>query len=780
MKARSDTLRKHAVEQLVGTFDPIFAEQTSVEGSESKAVDEESKDTESQETKGRAYAVAFESSLFDLHSESVAKTTIRTAGKNYRDRLRTFLFNLKDKSNTTLRQKIASKELSASELAGMRNEELANDEIRKEVERRKRENLEQSILKKEKAPLRKLTHKGEIDIEYEAVHSSRIAEEREREGEQAKVGEAQSAAMASEATRKEESTPDREGSARSPPAPLPSQGSPSVPHERRISSSLQSPTVSFDFANVWGAGEAQPEGEEEEEEVTSQGGDQAVGEDSKQNNGGDEGEVVQADNFIDDFLGMPEGNEPVDEHHRDQNAGDEGNDDDDEESDDGQIAWRGALSMPEEGVLTGKVRQVAGRALLDHEWGSLFASQYSIIEGRLPSGTAAPYLIQSRVAFRTELVVMTLEDSWEPDALKLVPAGAPSNKEESKAAFGRLLAYFQRRDRYGVLPPLAAARGRFVKDFYIAPLPKDVHIPQWLEQMQAPAFQGEAALRRRRDMFLLVAVLFKQAPRREDHPGHQPLSTSYSPPGPATSASGEMSPHAHNLSTILGGPGSTTLQDLLKAVGGSKNTASPVAGGHQSPNTAAQQAGSQSTTHPSIESLSEMPKPQLEDMLHNNPNLVDQLLKTLGAGKTTSALSAAGPPRPPGPPPPPPPIMSQHSQQQHHAPAPHMPMAGQQHHFAPGGYASPPTGYPPPEYSYPAQQPLPPPQRGLPPQSLHPHAQGGHGGGFPPADHGWRSDNGYARNGPYNQPPSGYGGPPVPPPSRGGHRDGPSRGRRRY
>ncbi|PWN53475.1 hypothetical protein IE53DRAFT_377314 [Violaceomyces palustris] len=121
------------------------------------------------------YAARLESELFTLHGERNSKGggssgVILSAGKAYKDRFRTLLFNLKDQNNTSLHLRIASGSLKPQELARLSNEDLANEKIRLATEEAKREALFRSTLKKETAnPTRKMTHKGEVDIDREMI-----------------------------------------------------------------------------------------------------------------------------------------------------------------------------------------------------------------------------------------------------------------------------------------------------------------------------------------------------------------------------------------------------------------------------------------------------------------------------------------------------------------------------------------------------------------------------------------------------------------------------------
>lgn len=624
-RSRSNVLRKNAEDQLTAIFNEIMAEAI--------------KDAQDAGKKSQEYAHKFEESLYEMTNESAVNVNLRIAGKAYRDRLRSFLFNLRDKTNKTLRSKIANGKISASELSSMSSEELANDTRREEVERRKKESLEQSILKKESAPLRKLTHKGEIDIEYE----NRLVEDHVHS----------SISISNRATDEEDirkSSPDQDSKDVDEDSKLRSvKSSSSAELHRRASQSVQSPTLPFDFSNVW-QGEKSPDENEEMVEAGSGKQKDEVKENSsigptdayaEVHDGVQEDE--KADEFIDNFLGMPEdGDERTQEK---QMSGQE------TESQDTlpMIGWKGSIHMPDEGFFTCAVRQIAGRDLTAQDWTNLFPSPFSLIEGRLPSGSAIPYLLESRIAPRTELVALIAEPEFisesMPEANKIV------DEEGNKSSFDHLVNYFTGKDRYGVLQPLRSARRRAVKDFYMAALPKDQPIPEWLALLSPQYLSNAKSASRERNLFLLVGVLFRQdiITQGPSKSGQQASSSTTPREG------GGYTPDQTNSSGY--GGGSTTLQDLLKAVGGnarSNNTPpNPVGGGTPTALGGSQATILQSGIIPpsSVQALSELPKPQLEDVLTKNPNLVEDLLRTLGKTSSTPTSSIPASIGPPGPPP---------------------------------------------------------------------------------------------------------------------------------
>jgi hypothetical protein len=76
-------------------------------------------------------------------------------------------FNLEKPDRQSLRRRIGQGELPASELSGMSNVDLASEQQKKEMENAHQESLQHSILDAYTVdrPLRKLTHKGEEEIE---------------------------------------------------------------------------------------------------------------------------------------------------------------------------------------------------------------------------------------------------------------------------------------------------------------------------------------------------------------------------------------------------------------------------------------------------------------------------------------------------------------------------------------------------------------------------------------------------------------------------------------
>lgn len=711
---QSDLVRSHAVKHLTSLLSPIFEshlQQASTPSHSSPA---------SPSKSGRKFAETLEQGIFEAYAEAApGRATLRTAQRLYKDRFRTLSFSLRDKSNEALRARIFTGELSPEALATLPSEKLANDAIRARTEKAREQALRQSVLKQQEVgPLRKMTHKGEVDIEHENAaplldsfnsRPSRLHSPTGVSGagavEDSLTEDAGNPGGVSEqeAHMRKSFSDDCHGSSPShDPVESPTKDLlPSGPTVRGPSAGHGSPQVSsFDFSNVWQADKT-PLVERSSQEDDGEGKEGSPDDESSSHEADCRDKAYEpakaSDDFIDTFLsGFTTSEAPAEtaEGRSDDITSLEGASTTPASTpppDQAQIFWRGAITMPDEATISGHVRQVGGRRIqnLPHLVESFFPNEVSILEGRLPTKVASDYLLQSRVASRTELVVFAMEKSFEKDVLAKAPPPAPTSAAALDASFDQLLNYLQRRQRYGVLLPSRAARGRTVKDFYIAPLPKNCPIPQWLELLGSLPFLGQEEARDA-DMMLLVAVVFKSAfepagGSLEEQSGITRQSSGHS--SVETSAAG--------LNSFLAGSGSDALQDLLKAVGGANGKVLKGSGddqrlaGDSKPFNSgtivhkAQQQQQQSdvaavlgalndaspttdATSPAA-ALSHVPQQDITKVLTGNPDLLSQLLKTLGGagegGSGATSLHAAGAifspsGPPPGPPPRPPPSVA--------------------------------------------------------------------------------------------------------------------------
>ncbi|EFH47733.1 hypothetical protein ARALYDRAFT_350338 [Arabidopsis lyrata subsp. lyrata] len=92
--------------------------------------------------------------------------------KKYRERGRSLLFNLKDKNNPDLRERVMSEEISAERLCSMTAEELASKELSQWRQAKAEEMAKMVVLQDTDIDVRSLvrkTHKGEFQVEIEPV-----------------------------------------------------------------------------------------------------------------------------------------------------------------------------------------------------------------------------------------------------------------------------------------------------------------------------------------------------------------------------------------------------------------------------------------------------------------------------------------------------------------------------------------------------------------------------------------------------------------------------------
>lgn len=701
-----DAVRKHVFTSFVASLTPFF-ESSRLTGSSSTDTPQSSSSASSSlsssspSVTGRVndYSRALEEVMFESFAETPAgKSDVKIAGKAYKDRFRTLSFNLRNSGNEELRSRIVSGELSPHMLAVVPSEQLANASIRALTEKAREESLRQSVLKAQQqgGPLRKITHKGEVDIERDNVGPlnesfSRTPRARSPVGTVTEETTDRPKLAARETLPSNSKSGDDETSHEAPShGSIPARSSSSEDlgttgrqrqpsgADKSVHDSAANRVSSFDFSNVWQAenkdatpeegkmsdGEAEDK-EDPDHEAREDPEDQASYEPTK-----------ASDDFIDTFLQgigstatTKAGADALDadvpaKTTEDVKPTQERSTTPTDQPPPAEAVefWRGAICMPEEATISGTARQIAGPRFdaTPHIVESFFPRKATVLEGRLPSKVAIDYLVQSQNASRTELVVFALEQSFEPEALKMAPPPSPSSEGALDASFRQLLNYLSRRERYGVLLPSKDARGRMIKDFYIAPLPRDAHIPPWLEMAGCLPLLGQERSREK-DMMLLVAVVFKGTIGKPA-------------PRPATSTAGqagEGQPTA-DLSQLLGSGGSSSLQDLLKAVGGG----SPPRNDTQRPETSAsvnqqQQRQEQQNNVATVlgalnappataeaqsaaAALNNIPQEDVTSLLNRNPDLISQLLSTFGRGDVQTGAPLARPP-PPGPPPRPPP-----------------------------------------------------------------------------------------------------------------------------
>ncbi len=612
-----------------------------------------------------------------------AHGSLRVVGAKYKDRFRTFLFSLKDAKNTTLHSRIASGQLKASELAKMSNEELANDSIRQATEKARLEALQRSTLRAEEAgPLRKITHKGEIEIESDAPdardHPGKFARtsDARQEGEKppaARVTESEPA-IATLASVEEDGrevkgaeSPERDLTRRSAPAAGLAQESP----------------TRVDFGGVWTQGEEVSTDDANHEQGESFGFDIASQDDGDYNECMVE-QVGQdatggADDFIDSFLDGP--NEDIDDQARGDNqatskqGAERSTTPATEPSGSAvhrhrNVIWNGLIDLPDVFAFQGHVKQVAGRSLTSASrvWPKFFPERPLLIAGRLPTKAAVDYLLQVVNAARTEILAFTMEPGASKD-------GVAKPQESDVASFDGMLKHFKNADRWGALHISSSIKGSLIKDFYVVPLYKDDEVPLWLDMAESDCLGADWHTKRDRDLLVLVAVVIRDALQSELLKAERSPSRQRS-----TTNDDKRQRHDSNAAASVPAPD----EGYNPSAGSSIPLGATAAAGIAAPSTSSA----------------------------FGTDALQSLLRTLGKSaappaatsappaSTPSGVAPAGPP-PPGPPPGPPPAFPGRS-----APANASPMAGSWSPYPPVGAshdtATPPQHWPQQQPPYPA------------------------------------------------------------------------------
>ncbi|SPO20294.1 related to BYE1 - negative regulator of transcription elongation [Ustilago trichophora] len=519
--ASTEEARSRARKVLATALEKIFSSNNAKQPqAKDDVAEEEAKEEEEEETdqqRAEAYSALLEEELFETNADTHG--SIRVVGTKYKDRFRTFLFSLKDAKNTTLHSRIASGELKASELAKMSSDELANDTIRQATEKARLEALHRSTLRAEEAgPMRKITHKGEIEIE------SDTPEARDQPGKFQKVDKApatrvsESEPAASKSARDEEDAMDTDQklpyddvARRSAPAPSTVQDSPSR----------------LNFGDVW---TQNPEASSQDDINDNDEPQESFGFDigSPHDEAYDPNAATDADNaavtsgaddFIDSFLDGPTEEETEPTASADPSASNQQTErsitPDSEPPSKAvhryrNIIWNGLIDLPDVFAFQGHIKQVAGRSLAaaSRVWPKFFPERPLLVAGRLPSKTAIEYLLQVVNAPRTEILAFTMEPGASKD-------GVARPQDSDQASFDGMLRHFKNADRWGALHVSSSVKGSLIKDFYVVPLYKDEEVPLWLDMAESDCLGADWHAKRDRDLLILVAVVIRDALQAE-------------------------------------------------------------------------------------------------------------------------------------------------------------------------------------------------------------------------------------------------------------------------
>ncbi|KAG8899364.1 hypothetical protein FRB99_006764, partial [Tulasnella sp. 403] len=181
--ASDDPTRKYCLGKLKEVVTPIFVQYytTSVTSNSDPSPEAEKQEGKGEDTvgdsvDGRAEAEGkastfvdeLELCVFEANAE-LDKRGKKYAGPRYKERFRMLTFNLEKSDRTELRSRIASGQITPSELSQLSSADLANEKLQQEIESAHIASLQHTILEERLvAPRAKITHKGEQMIEDES------------------------------------------------------------------------------------------------------------------------------------------------------------------------------------------------------------------------------------------------------------------------------------------------------------------------------------------------------------------------------------------------------------------------------------------------------------------------------------------------------------------------------------------------------------------------------------------------------------------------------------
>lgn len=656
-------------------------------------LNEDGEAREQAATRAGAFTQALEAKIFDVFGETPTGSGAKKGkapGKQYRDRFRTLLFSLKDKSNDGLHGRIRSNELGPEVLATLPREQLANDALRAQVQEAKRDSIRQSILRPDKGPLRKITHKGEEYIEFDpgAIGNPRREEEQDKDdaGHQAYLAE-----MEREKEEKAKPrTPAISSADRFADTESNSQGTGTDTASKSVgkSTDLSSPRSPLHSSTELAGISSQSNKFDDDMDAFGPSDDHPVsdpGHDLQEDPGNTVASRVNADDIMDALDAPEEEYDPLAEFDKptapesgetsstapalsvsvDQEVSlakpvpsVEPEDEDDVPYDPfasdipvhsetkpvfpTDVVWRGMVTMPNMATFAAEAKQVGGRLASElgtDVWETFFPDSHSILQGRLPLHVAEGYLRQCVSAVGLEMLVWTLDELFDTHPFHQAsihgnttpltsppPPPPPPTSSEENTR------------QFGVLLEYLAGKGRYAvwpahpadKGLAVKDFylaPLRAHSP-WPEWLTSLGPQGLDEHSCQEDRMLLVAVLNKDT-LQAGLDQRRKSSVSRTPRPEQAQATPSISSEPSSLRDLLG--------QLHGSYSSSLTSGAPPPLAPSSLGSNPMPIGSMSAEQ-TIQSLARMPQHEAESILYANPAIVNQLSSYL------SVTPHSGPP----------------------------------------------------------------------------------------------------------------------------------------
>ena len=410
--------------------------------------------------KSEAIGLAIEHALYATFA-----TSEPGYGAEYKNRFRSISFNLKDRKNTSLRERVLNGTLSPEELVKLPNEELANQELRAQAEKIREEGVAQSVLKVQTGPRIRRTHKGEEIIgddtpaitPTEGTPLAPFASTARDIGPASKVEEE---GVVPASPKSPLSQRSREASPR-----IESPETSDAPTERKQSS----PT--FNLEHVW----------DRLRSPSMTEGDPTEGMEIDILPVVDLHQPTISDPDIDRILGKEE-NDTVNSPPYSPSA---------YPYELPNVVtklppiWTGEVSMPLVATFQSQARFIGGPlSITDLPWSSILPDTL-LIDGRIPIDTTTKYLEAQRSSASKDLIAIQLD----------------ADDETQRSQHEKLFRYFFERQRFGVL----TMHSPLVKDAYLVPLAVEQEIPDVIESMETHDIP-----RTRTDPYLIAILVIQK------------------------------------------------------------------------------------------------------------------------------------------------------------------------------------------------------------------------------------------------------------------------------
>ncbi|KAF9374666.1 PHD finger protein 3, partial [Podila verticillata] len=488
------------------------------------AFDPESENKEAEAEKANQLAAAIEKELY-VFSATPGQTG---CGKDYKPKYRSLIFNLKDKSNAGLRNRVLSGELSPHDLVRLTPDELANPELQNIAEEVRKKSIHDSVLTVEPEPFIKKTHKG--DVAYFPGLSVSTNPQAVTTADENKISHDEAEATDSKMEDEEEDILQT----RTPPNKTP-VGSPTTDALDKLLARIQTNKRSG-------------------EEVLSE----ALSSEKRVKHDGERGRARKESDGSSYLPREPSPYSPSPSplpspemtSTSPKNSPPPFMLEDIQREVDRKLAaerarqplpvWQGTLAMQQVAKLSTRAVQVGGRTIpgkLSKELTEMLAQGWTdiltksiIVDGRIPVDTVQKYVGQQLLSPTKEIVIVQFQVDGRPDSEAWI---------KGQDEFKKLFQYFYEKDRNGVIPQ----KGRQAKDMYLVPVAAKDSFPPYFKSL----VDNEARLRSaitEHSLFGVIILNKASASHHRQH-GHSPAQSKSSHHSQNPRAAAQPYPNQH-------------------------------------------------------------------------------------------------------------------------------------------------------------------------------------------------------------------------------------------